>query len=204
MMINRLSLFKLAILPLPISTIVASTSTESRRILKPTDNIGQIVRSQKSSNAKGKGFGVSAQKKDGSDLYFDVIEPAITGVTSKTIIKQGQGSAASEHPLGEDILLTLLVSDTSTVEGAEAFALLAVDSQDNVHGVVDTKNGKPYKIKQEKGKKATAEEDETISEPHDWNCDADHDHSLTPPETETNLFGRHLEEHDHDHEHEVR
>eukprot|EP00956_Cyclotella_meneghiniana_P041811 scaffold240446_cov30-Cyclotella_meneghiniana.AAC.1 len=165
MMINRLSLFKLAILSIQFSTIVASP--ESRRILQPTDNIGQIIRSQRSSN--GKGFSISAEKQDGSgDLNFDVIEPAITGVTSKTIIKTKQEGSTASQPLGEDILYTLLVSDTSTSEGADVFALLAVDSQDNVHGIVDTKNGKPYKVKQNKGKKATAEEDETIEETHDW------------------------------------
>ena len=198
MMINRLSPFKLAILSIQFSTIVASSSPESRRILQPTDNIGQIIRSQRSSN--GKGFSISAEKQDGFDLTFDVIEPAITGVTSKTIIKTKRGRSTASQPLGEDILYTLLVSDTSTSEGAEVFALLAVDSQDNVHGIVDTKNGKPYKVKQNKGMKATAEEDETIEETHDWACDANHD--LTPPE-ETHVFDRHLEVHHH-HQHEVR
>lgn len=49
-------------------------------------------------------------------------------------------------------------------DNGETFALLAVDEDDNVHGIVDRKNEKPMKIRQNGNNgKAFAEEGELVA-----------------------------------------
>ena len=151
----------------------------------PADSIGAAMRAQRANGHAS--FQISAEKPDGSEFAFDVVEASNPALTADTVFKH-QGSEAS---IGNGVLHTLLVADTSS--NAETFALLAVDADDNVHGIVDPKGSKPMKIKQEKGKKATAEEESNLVAP-DWKCGADH------MDAEGNLFHRELEEGHHDHE----
>jgi hypothetical protein len=181
----RLNILKLAILTVP--TLVASSTTS--RILA-TENIGETVRSQRASpNAR---FSISAEKEDGTSFAFDVVEASNPAMSPDTILKNRRGQSSA---IGEGVLHTLLVSDAS-----ETFALLAVDPDDNVAGIVD-KGSKPFKIRQEKGKKVKALEETNLTPP-DWSCEVDHE-DVEPK----GVFDRQLEEeqehhHDHDHDHD--
>lgn len=97
-------------------------------------------------------FQISAELPDGSSFEFDAVE-ASPALTADTVVKGGEDGSTS---VGEGVLDTLLVGNSDT------FVLLAIDGEDNVHGIVDPKEGKPLKIKQEKGKKVKAEEGKYI------------------------------------------
>lgn len=179
-MATRLSFFKLALLAL----------ADGHRMLSPTDSIGSVMRSERANgNAR---FSIQAEKTDGTQFAFDVVEASNPALTPDTIIKSNNG----ESPVGQGVLHALLVSDLTAASGSDTFALLAVDPEDNVYGIVDVKGEKPMKIKQDKGKKATATEETNLVAP-DWSCDVDH------VDAEGHLFDRRLEEEHGHHEHEV-
>lgn len=203
----RLSLLKLLLL---VSSTHAAPST-----------IGASMRSARANGHAS--FQINAKKADGTPFQFDVVEASIPALNADTQLKLADGSTSS---IGAGVLHTLLVSDHGN---GDTFALLAVDEEDNVHGIVDRKNEKPMKIHQNgNGGKAVAEEGmfgsyliqlcvnnlwllililllvvltETNLVAPDWSCGTDH------VDAEGNTFHRELEEHhhhDHEHEHEVR
>lgn len=173
----RLSLLKLFLL---VSSTHAAPST-----------IGASMRSARANGNAS--FQINAEKADGTPFEFDVVEASIPALNANTQVKLADGSTSS---IGAGVLHTLLVSDHGN---GETFALLAVDEEDNVHGIVDRKNEKPMKIRQRgNGGKAVAEEETNLVAP-DWSCGTDH------VDAEGNTFHRELEEHhhhDHEHEHE--
>ncbi|KAL3778624.1 hypothetical protein ACHAWO_007429 [Cyclotella atomus] len=175
----RLSLLKLFLL---ISSTHAAPST-----------IGASMRSARANGHAS--FQINAEKADGSTFQFNVVEASIPALNANTQLKLADGSTSS---IGAGVLHTLLVSDG---DNGETFALLAVDEDDNVHGIVDRKNEKPMKIRQNGNNgKAFAEEETNLVAP-DWSCGTDH------VDAEGNPFHRDLEEdhhHDHEHEHDHR
>ncbi|KAL7505443.1 hypothetical protein ACHAXN_002932 [Cyclotella atomus] len=174
-MVARICFLKLALLAIPFAL------ADGHRMLSPTDSIGSIMRSERANgNAR---FSIQAEKTDGTEFAFDVVEASNPGLTPDTIIKSIDG----ESPVGQGVLHALLVSDLTTASGRETFALLAVDPDDNVHGIVDAKGEKPMKIEQDKGKKATATEETNLVRA-DWSCGADH------TDADGHLFDRRLEE----------
>ena len=122
-MIARLSVFTLALLAIP-------SSVAEQRLLSPSDSIGAVIRSERA-NANAR-FSIQAEKSDGTEFAFDVVEASNPALTPGTILKHGGG----ESSIGEGVLHTLLVSDLSSASGVDTFALLAVDPEDNVHGIV--------------------------------------------------------------------
>ena len=158
-----------------------SSSSQQRRKLSPDESIGEHMKQLRGDGeGKGKGGGRGKKSKQGftvtteiapgsegqgTELALDVVE-AEPAVTPDTILSR-DGRTGS--PIG-DAMLALLVADTSTVDGSDTFAILAVDDEtDEVHGLVEMKNAKAYKIKQGKAQKATATEEIVMSAPH-WEC----------------------------------
>jgi hypothetical protein len=99
-----------------------------------------------------------------------------THLFSLSFIKTLQDAERGDEgaPVGNDALFNILLSDTSTADGAETFALLAINPvNDELHGIIEKKGKKPFKISQAKNKnqgKAMAEEETELTAP-DWNCD---------------------------------
>ena len=189
-----------------------------RRILRPNDNVGEIIKGNRSrDDSVKKRYTIHTEIEPGSqgagtELAMDVIEATNSAVTLDTKIKDEHGN---EFTVGEDILLyTLLVTDIETAEGADTFAILAVNPEtDDMHGIVE-KRGQhgervPYKVKQSKREnqgKATAIEEMDLPVP-DWHCDVGQDDVLEEEESreEEETLERKLKtgiEHSHHHLHD--
>lgn len=172
----RLSALAVLLLALPASR----ASQHDRRILNPADSVGQQMKQLHANGNAQARFTIHSEISPGQELALDVIEAVNPAVTSETIIKDNNGY---ESKVDGSSLYTLLVSDTSTADGADTFALLALNPlTDELHGIVEKKgyngNGKgnsAYKINQSKdvnGGKATAVE-ETNTEAPAWSCAVD-------------------------------
>ena len=161
------------------------------RILRPNDNVGEMI---KRNRGRGDGEGgsrmgpsrdrytIHTMIETGSDtvsteIAMDVVEAINPAVSIDTVIKDERGN---DYSLGEsDILLfTLLVTDVETADGADTFAMLAINPEtDDMHGIVEKRGRRgehvPYKIKQSKYENngiAFAQEEVNLPEP-DWHCD---------------------------------
>ena len=199
-MICNLRVFNvLAILAPPALSVATSWHSQShRRVLRSNDNIGETVR-QLRANGERAHFTFFPDIQEGSIghgtadfLELDVAE-ANNAVTAETVIIASDGT---ESLVESSTLQTLLLSDTSTINGAETFALLAIDPFDNLRGIVEPKGKKPYTISQTSGKSQghiIAVEDGNSDAP-EWSCGL-HEHD--------NIFDRRLDEDQHVH-HEVR
>jgi hypothetical protein len=117
----------------------------------------------------------------GKELAMDVVEAINPAVTLDTIIKDERGNEFTVQD--SDVLLyTLLVTDVDTADGADTFAMLAINPENmDMHGIVEKKGRRgdrvPYKIKQttdENNGVAMAEEEVHLPPP-DWHCDAAED-----------------------------
>jgi hypothetical protein len=164
-MITRFTLFKLSLLSLTQAA--------------PTTNVGEVIRSQVAN--KHASFEITAEKLDGSDFVFDVVKASNPALNPDTILKNN----GAESTVGQGILHTLFVGDV--ISSPDTFALLALDPQDNLHGIVDAKGSKPYKIHAANGGKVKAVEETNLNAP-DWSCGSDH------VDSEGHLFDRRLEE----------
>ena len=80
-MIARLSVFTLALLAIP-------SSVAEQRLLSPSDSIGAVIRSERA-NANAR-FSIQAEKSDGTEFAFDVVEASTPALTTGTILKQQQ------------------------------------------------------------------------------------------------------------------
>ncbi|KAL3780307.1 hypothetical protein HJC23_010569 [Cyclotella cryptica] len=186
------------LLTVPIAVAMASiglvfcpsivTAILPRRILRPKDNVGEMIQRNKDPRA-GRGRDVvikdrytihteiqEGSEKAGTELAMDVVEATHPAVTLDTIIKDERGN---EFSVGDNILLyTLLVTDVDTVDGADTFAMLAINPETNdMHGLVEKKGKRgervPYTVKQSKGENegiAMAQEQMELP-PSDWHCD---------------------------------
>ena len=178
---------KLTFIPVALATIATVSANEFRRILRPKDSVAAIVKQnhEYSRGEKGKGrYTIHTMIEDGKgnaagqELTMDVTEPSNPAVDANTVITDDRGK---ELNIGSDIILeTLLVTDATTVDGADSFALLAINPQtDEMHGIVEKKgkNGerKPYIVKQKKDENhgfATAQEEVVDFEAvADFHCD---------------------------------
>jgi hypothetical protein len=194
-MMIRLSFAAIALF-IAISLNSASSSEQRRMLLQPNESIVTHVRRAKAQKQK-MGFTITAEVSDDTSnlfggspselVYLDVIE-ASPAITSDTIVENG----GRRSRVDIDSIHTILVSDTSTLEGSETFTLLAIDPQtDKVHGIVEKKGSKAFKIKQKKGDKTIAtEEDEANMLAPDWSCGVGNDEEIG---------GRRLKEEDHEH-----
>jgi hypothetical protein len=128
---------KLTFIPVALATIATVSANEFRRILRPKDSVAAIVKQnhEYSRGEKGKGrYTIHTMIEDGKgnaagqELTMDVTEPSNPAVDANTVITDDRGK---ELNIGSDIILeTLLVTDATTVDGADSFALLAI----NPHG----------------------------------------------------------------------
>jgi hypothetical protein len=164
------------------------SASHPRRILRPKDNVGEMIKRNKD---KRSGGGRDVVIKDrytihteiqegfenaGNELAMDVVEASNPAVTLDTVITNERGY---EFTVGDEILLyTLLVTDLDTVDGADTFAMLAINPETNdMHGVVEKKGTRgervPYTIRQIKDEnqgKAMAQVEMELP-PSDWHCD---------------------------------
>ena len=195
--------------------VIAAPSPNPRRILRPKDNVGELIKGNRGRNdVVKKRYTIHTEIEPGSqgagtELAMDVVEATNSAVTLDTKIKDEHGN---EFTVGEDVLLyTLLVTDIDTAEGADTFTILAVNPEtDDMHGIVE-KRGQygervPYKIKQSKREnqgKAMATEEMDLPVP-DWHCDVGQDDVLEEEESreEEETLERKLKtdpEHSHHH-----
>lgn len=164
------------------------SAIHQRRILRPKDNVGEMIKRNKDKRSEG---GRDVVIKDrytihteidegfenaGNELAIDVVEASNPAVTLDTIVTNERGH---EFTVGDEILLyTLLVTDVDTVDGADTFAMLAINPETNdMHGVVEKKGKRgervPYTIRQIKHEnqgKAMAQVEMELP-PSDWHCD---------------------------------
>eukprot|EP00804_Cyclotella_cryptica_P006363 CCRYP_014254-RC/>CCRYP_014254-RC protein AED:0.07 eAED:0.07 QI:247/0.85/0.87/1/0.85/0.62/8/1590/490 len=175
---------------LVLATVVSSlilcdkfvSASNPRRSLRPRDNVGEMVRQYRGRDVVIKDrYTIHTEiqegsEKAGTELAMDVVEASHPAVTLDTIIKDERGN---EFSVGDNILLyTLLVTDVDTVDGADTFAMLAINPETNdMHGLVEKKGKRgervPYTVKQSKGENegiAMAQEQIELP-PSDWHCD---------------------------------
>ncbi|KAL3787694.1 LOW QUALITY PROTEIN: hypothetical protein HJC23_012120 [Cyclotella cryptica] len=158
------------------------SASNPRRSLRPRDNVGEMVRQYRGRDVVIKDrYTIHTEiqegsEKAGTELAMDVVEASHPAVTLDTIIKDERGN---EFSVGDNILLyTLLVTDVDTVDGADTFAMLAINPETNdMHGLVEKKGKRgervPYTVKQSKGENegiAMAQEQIELP-PSDWHCD---------------------------------
>ena len=168
-----------------------ASAAHPRRILRPNDNVSEMI---KRNRDRGDGDGrsrvgtsrdrytIHTMIEAGADnapteVAMDVVEAVNPAVTVDTIIKDERGNDYSLA--NSDILLfTLLVTDIETADGADTFAMLAINPEtDDMHGVVEKRGRRgervPYKIKQSKDENngfAIAQEEVNLPDP-EWHCD---------------------------------
>jgi hypothetical protein len=169
-----------------VAIALASTALANhpRRFLKPKDNVSQMIKQNQSNERDGTSkergrYTIHTVIKGGStELAMDVVEPASPAVDQATIIKDAQGNHLN---IGKEILLyNLLVTDVTTTDGADSFAMLAINPEtDEMHGIVEKKGKRgervPYKINQNNNENqglATAQEEVVDFEAAaDFHCD---------------------------------
>jgi hypothetical protein len=183
---------RLALLLLAISAINGmdqGAASVPRRLLRPKDNVGEMIKRNRQKSARD---GESRLGKDrytihtevevgsenaGMELAMDVVEAANPAVTPETVIIDERGNEVTVGS-GDILMYTLLVTDVDTADGADSFALLALNPEtDDMHGIVEKRGRRgeriPYKIKQSRAENngvAMAQEEVNLP-PSDWHCD---------------------------------
>ena len=130
-----------------LTTIIALESIQTtactsrnRRILHPKDNVGEIIRQSRNPRTKrGRDTIIKdrftirtkletafGEDKD-SELAIDVVEAINPAITLDTLIMDGRGNEFTVQESEDVILYSLLVSDIETADGADTFALLAIN-----------------------------------------------------------------------------
>ena len=155
-----------------------------RRVLRPKDNVGEMIKQSRHHMAgRGRDIGInnrytihtkigSGFESTGLELAIDVLEALDPAVTPETVIIDERGNAFTVSESGT-LLYTLLVSDSDTADGAETFAMLALNPEtDDMRGFVEKRGAdghrNPYKIQQKKNEYngiAMAEEQVTLTPP---------------------------------------
>ena len=169
---------------------ISASVTKERRVLRPNDNVGALIR-QSHNYRLGRGRDGHARNRytihseidsglenTGAEIAMDVVEAVIPAVTIDTIIKDDRGNEFTVENSEDILLYTLLVTDVETADGADTFAMLAINPvNDDMHGFVEKRgrHGKrvPYTINQSQDETngiAVAHELVDLPEP-DWHCD---------------------------------
>ena len=167
----------------------SASVTRQHRILRPNDNVGELIRqshnyrsgSRRDRMARSR-YTIhteidSGLENIGAEIAMDMVE-ANPAVTIDTIIQDERDNEFSLDESSDILIYTLLVTDVETADGADTFAILAVNPEtDDMHGFVEKKDKQgervPYKIKQSKAETngiAIAQEVVHLPEP-DWHCD---------------------------------
>ena len=117
-----------------------SCTSNERRILRPKDNVGEMMKQSRNPRTKRGRDTIIKDRftihtiietvsgdEDGTELAIDVVEAIHPAVTIDTVIKDGRGNEFTVRESDDVLLYSLLVSDVETADGAETFAVLAIN-----------------------------------------------------------------------------
>lgn len=128
-----------------------------------TDNISEKLKEERANGITSAKLLIAAQVDEGEEnaglgINIPVVE-AIPSIDAGTYFHLGDEGGGSIKRLRDVLgagttLADILVTDGSSPDADGSFAVLAVDlEKDEMHGFIEKKGGKPYRVSQEKGVK---------------------------------------------------